>query len=64
MKTYLIDAALMLATFAAILWMLAHMPATPKPPECARSAWSGYGYPGYVDPHTAAQRTRERGAKC
>jgi hypothetical protein len=55
----------MLATFAAILWMLSHLPEPRKPPpECARNAWSAYGYPGYVDPYTAAQRTRERGAKC
>jgi hypothetical protein len=51
-----------LCLFAAVLYKgaTAHAPK----PECARSAWSVYGYAGYVDPYTAAQRTRRRGAKC
>ena len=65
MKTLLLDALIALVALAALLWIVTHLPEPRKPPpECARSAWSGYGYPGYVDPYTAAQRTRERGAKC
>jgi hypothetical protein len=65
MKTLLLDALIALATLAALLWIMVHLPEPRKPPpECTRSAWSAYGYAGYVDPYTAAQRTRERGAKC
>jgi hypothetical protein len=64
MKTYLIDAVLLLAACWALVWIMRHLPEHKPLPECARSAWSAYGYPGYVDPYTAAQRTRERGAKC
>jgi hypothetical protein len=66
MKMFLIDAFLGLVVFAALLWIMVHLPEPrkPPPPECTRNAWSAYGYAGYVDPYTAAQRTRERGAKC
>jgi hypothetical protein len=65
MKTLFLDALIALVALAALLWILAHLPEPRKTgPECFRSAWSAYGYAGYVDPYTAAQRTRERGAQC